>query len=273
MLRDKCVDMLKLLPKSQRKRIVPIPDAATKLLAAIDCTVEQQHNRSLFTVLAEQLRFVYQLQVDVSAWRAQCEQQLDPYHVMRIEVIGDKSLVLEAGRNTLDVQSASQSHVEHKVEAVAQHGFRREHIVEWDFGELALDRVEQLKGLSITGYPTLIDAGDSVTLDLTASASEALAKTQTGLVRLAMLSMKDKVRFLKRNLCKEKLRLFALTQRIDRDRLIEQLIQASVASACFNTFQAMPRDKAAFDSALATGRGQVIEKANLLDEAVLAGKF
>ena len=69
MLRDKCIDLVKVLPKAQRKRLVPVPSVVDNLLDKIDCEENCKKNVPLTEALAEQIKIYYSLSIDPMQWR------------------------------------------------------------------------------------------------------------------------------------------------------------------------------------------------------------
>ncbi|MCV6604614.1 MAG: DUF3418 domain-containing protein, partial [Porticoccaceae bacterium] len=73
-LRDKCIALVKSLPKPLRRQFVPVPDAVDKALRDI-----KADNRPLTEALAEQLKRHYGVDIESAAWQPQA---LDSYYRM-----------------------------------------------------------------------------------------------------------------------------------------------------------------------------------------------
>ena len=70
--------------------------------------------------------------------------------------------------------------------ALAKRGIRS-----WDFGDLPETLTSVKGGQRITGFPALVDDGDSVSLVLADTRDGALASTRAGVVRLIRIALKD----------------------------------------------------------------------------------
>ena len=74
MLRTKCIRALKSLPKSLRRKLVPIPDTVDVLL---DGVIAQ--NRPLISFLGDRLNKDFALGVHISDWNL---DEIEPWHDM-----------------------------------------------------------------------------------------------------------------------------------------------------------------------------------------------
>lgn len=273
MLRDKCIDMIKALPKAQRKRLVPVPSVVDSLLPRLKVNECQANNISLAQALAEQIAIYYSVNIDAMQWRQHCEQSLDLYCRMRFE-IHDKggsagSHSLHAGRDLADLIDRCRQQLDSSISEYASDTFRRDQLQGWDFGRLAASHDYQQNGVSLRGYPALIDKSEAVSLDLMTTPAEAQAASRAGVVRLLILAMKDKVRYMKKNLCKDALAILPFVQLGARDVLVDDLIKAAVASSCLADFtQALPSSDEEFNRCLLVGRGEVL-KASVEIETLL----
>ena len=283
MLRDKCIEMVKALPKAQRKQLVPVPSVVDKLLSRIDAASCQAQNKPLAQALAEQIAIFHSLSIDALAWRAHCETVLDSFYRMRFEIYDTdippekfnrqttKARCIDNGRQLQDLIEKTREQLSASVDEYADASFRRDSITRWDFGPLVESHEYRQQGMTLRGYPALLDNQDSVSLDLLASPAEAQMASRHGVLRLAMLAMKDKVRFMKKNLCKDSLGLLPYVQLGNREQLLEDLIKAAVAASCFNDFeQGLPRDKDDFDRCIDQGRAEVIAIANEVEALLYA---
>jgi ATP-dependent helicase HrpA len=145
--------------------------------------------------------------------------------------------------------------------------WNRDSLKRWDFGELPESVEISHGGVTVYGYPALIDAGDSVSLRLLESKYTALESTRAGIRRLFMIQLREELRYLERTIPKiERMSLFYAT--IGRsDAFIDELIIAIADRAIFaQTDPATIRSHDAFAAAaeiawrrLTASAGEVIE--------------
>ena len=273
MLRDKCIDMIKALPKAQRKRLVPVPSVVDSLLPKLKVELSQAANHSLAQALAEQIAIYYSLTINPHEWREQCERALDDYCRMRFEIHDKNGVSLHTGRVLSELINQCRQQLDVSINEYASGAFRQESLTQWDFGSLKASHDYEQDGVRLRGYPALIDAVDSVSLDLMATPAEAMSASREGVVRLMMLAMKDKVRYLKKSSCKNALAILPFVHCGNREVLVDDLIKTAFAASCLDDFNSeLPVTKEAFDQAVKQGGGNILSVAleieSLLYEAL-----
>jgi len=262
MLRDKCIDMIKALPKAQRKRLVPVPSVVDSLLPKLKIERSQAANHSLAQALAEQIAIYYSLPINPVLWREQCEAGLDNYCRMRFEINDKNGAILHSGRVLSELIGQCRQQLDVSINEYASGAFRRESLTQWDFGALNESHDYEQDGVRLRGYPALIDSVDSVSLDLLATPAEAISASREGIVRLMMFAMKDKVRYLKKSTCKNALAILPFVHCGNREVLVDDLIKTTFAASCLHDFAGpLPATKDAFDDAVKQGAGNLLTTA------------
>ena len=79
MLRDKCIALVKLLPKNLRKQVVPVPEHIDKVLAQISAD-----DSPLLEVLSRQLKQVASVIIPMDAWQP---DRLDDFYRMNYCIV------------------------------------------------------------------------------------------------------------------------------------------------------------------------------------------
>jgi len=111
--------------------------------------------------------------------------------------------------------------------------WNRDGLKRWEFGDLPESVEISHGGVTVNGYPALIDAGDSVSLRLLESRSAALESTRVGIRRLFMLQVREEMRYLERTIASmERMSLFYATIGRGED-LTDELIVAIADRALF----------------------------------------
>ncbi|WP_148254313.1 ATP-dependent RNA helicase HrpA [Aidingimonas lacisalsi] len=190
LLREKCIALLKALPKSVRRQVVPIPDWVDAALEAM-----QPDDVPLTTALGEFLRVKTGLRLSPDDWRV---DQLDPHLVMNLRVVDQHGKVLGEGRD-LDAliqrfehaasegakSLASQAQVDHQLDDLPS-------------TPLPESRVTTQAGIRVEAYPALVDGEHGLGVELFDHAEKAREAHRQGIKRLAMQRLPDQVRMLKR---------------------------------------------------------------------------
>ncbi|MDI9245534.1 ATP-dependent RNA helicase HrpA [Marinobacter sp. CHS3-4] len=157
LLREKCIALVKGLPKALRRNFVPVPDF-------VDAAVEnlQPSNEPLTLQLGEQLRKMTGVAIPPDAWS---ESELPNHLRMNLRVVDDAGNPIAESRETDNLQSELEGQAE---EALAQ-ATSSEHqprdsapSTAWAFGDMPTSVTTQKSGMEVTVYPALEDLGDSV---------------------------------------------------------------------------------------------------------------
>src|SRR5205814_2867061 len=91
---------------------------------------------------------------------------LPPYHRINFRVIDDAGEIVKEGRDLDQIRRDLGIAARRTFQQQPPSEFHRDGVKSWDFGDLP-NRVEvRRNGMTLQGYPTLVDAGDSVSLRL-----------------------------------------------------------------------------------------------------------
>ncbi|MBW4933357.1 ATP-dependent RNA helicase HrpA [Marinobacter sp. F4206] len=157
LLREKCVALVKGLPKSLRRNFVPVPDFVDAALANL-----QPSNEPLALQLGEQLRRMTGVQIDPDAWP---DSDLPRHLRMNLRVLGDGGKVMAEGREASRLQDQLEGKAEEALASATSESKSAEptgEYDEWCFGELPEQVRTEKGGMQITVYPALEDMGKTV---------------------------------------------------------------------------------------------------------------
>ena len=196
LLEEKITYLLRGLPKSIRKRFVPVPDRAREIAAALQPT----HGAFLDSLSAHILS-TYGIEISQGDWNV---RDLPEHLQMRVEVRDDKEKAIVAARDLRVLREqldAREEDVQSDAWMRAQKQIARRDVTGQTVGELP-ERVEvmQAGGMPVFGYVGLKREGDRVDVCLFKRADEAERETQAGWMRLCEREMRDEMRALKRSL-------------------------------------------------------------------------
>ncbi|MBN8430646.1 ATP-dependent RNA helicase HrpA [Microbulbifer salipaludis] len=262
-LRDKCIALVKNLPKHYRKYFVPVPAAVDKALPRM-----QPENAPLWQALAHELKRQTAQALPEEAWQ-QAELAVEDFYRFNIQVLDEKGQLLDQGRDLDVLQARYRDRVQQEL-ASAGDGFERAGITEWDFG--ALPETHQLDqgGLKVRAYPALIAHKDSVDLKLLDNPEEARRLTRAGVCRLAILHLPEPVKYLRKELLKGKELGLSAADLGRREEVADDILMAAVRE-CFWEDECWPRTQEDFMASLAQREKLVAvaqEIANLLVKAL-----
>ncbi len=259
-LREKCIQLVKGLPKQWRKHFVPVPEYVDKALASL-----APDNVPLTEALGHQLKRQTGLQIPTEQWQ---QVQLDDYYRFNIQVVDERGEVLAQGRDLSVLRERYRDQLQQTLQS-SDESHERAGILEWDFDNLPEEIQLKRAGMTITAYPALIDEGSSVALRLQDNPLEAGYYTRKGIVRLAVLESHTIVKYLRKELLKGKDIGLTMVSLGKREAVVDDMIMAAIADCCFPQGQ-IPRTLAGFRSSLESGRERITARAQEL-EALLVG--
>ncbi len=252
MLRDKCINLVKSLPKSLRKHFVPVPDVVDKALAAMS-----PDNKPLTYALGLQLKRQTGVDVGADAW---LETQVDNFYRFNIKVVDDKGKVISSGRDLLPLREKYRAQVQQNIQSAATN-IERDNITQWDFEGLPQAIQLQRNGIGIRAYPALADKTTSVALQVLDNPQQALEITQRGLARLMYLQLNQAVKYLQKELLKGQDIALTFAGIGSRDQVADDIILAAIKQLALNDQNQLPRTKVEFDMLVESIRDKLVAHA------------
>ena len=264
-LREKCIALLKALPKQWRKNFVPVPSVVDKALQSL-----KADNTSLIEALNHQLKRQTLVQVPADVW---ANVELDDYYRFNIQVVDDRGRVLEQSRDLAQLREKYRDQLQQTLKTQDE-GIERDDILSWDFDTFEESIKLKRAGMSISAYPALVDEGDRVSLKLRDNPVESAFETERGLCRLALLSMPTTVKYLRKELLKGKDLGLTVVDLGKREQVVDDMIMAAVRQCCFGKNAAgegaaLPKTEAEFEACLAAGREQVTARAQEIAKTLI----
>ncbi|MGH8581910.1 MAG: ATP-dependent RNA helicase HrpA [Gammaproteobacteria bacterium] len=248
-LQEKIAELLRTLPKSLRRELLPVEHTAEYVAAEVAESSEPL-TRALSRALAGRVKTAISEQTFDA-------QRLPEYLHLRLAVLDERGVVLVESRDLGELQRRLGGLAQHSFRAQTQWALERTGITRWDFGSLP-ERVRSTgPGPALQGFPALADRGDSVAIRVSHSPDEAAAQGRAGLRRLFMLALPQQVKYLKKNtLAVERMLLYYRTLG-SREQLVADLVETSFARVFLNTGPD-PRDEAGFKHRLESGRAHLV---------------
>ena len=259
MLRDKCIAIMKGLPKQIRKNFVPIPDY-------VDAALEQISfgEGDLYEALALQLKRRTGVAVDPEALRA---VQLEKHFQVNLQVLSEKGKVQGESRDLQNLQHQFADKVSAALKRGPGEKWGRDGITKWDFGELQESiHLRQAGGIEVEAYPAMMDKGDSVSLSVVTHKADADTLSIMGVVRLAIIALSEQVRYARKQLPDVDRSVMLVGKVLDKRSLQDQCIQQAVRHL-MGLDESLPRNEQDFKQRLESSRAQ------LVDQAVIVARF
>ncbi|MCE3285143.1 MAG: ATP-dependent helicase HrpA, partial [Steroidobacteraceae bacterium] len=196
-LREKVIALLRGLPKEVRREIVPIPDAADRLLGQLPPFGESSLLQAVATFATQGAGIV----VD----EAQVEAvPLPPWLRFNLRVVDSGGHTLRESRDLQALREEFRIRVGAAPVGEPTHEWERSGVRSWNFGDVPEEVTVRNAGLRLRAYPGVQDEGTSVRLHLYTSAMAAERATRAGLVRLAALAVPQQHELVRRQLATDR---------------------------------------------------------------------
>jgi len=257
LLREKCIALVKGLPKRWRKLFAPVPMFIDKIMPAMVAD-----NKPLVDELSRQLYRVNNIEIPKEAWS---EAVVDAYYLMNIKVDDDRGKMIEQSRDLAELKTKYRENIQQTLQSAGSEQ-EQQGITQWDFGQLAQSKQLKRKGLSIKAFPALVDEGESVALKMHDNPLEAAALTLRAEVRLVMLAERDKVKYLRKEVLKGKEMGLSVTRLGTRLEVADDIIASAIKQTVFAGD--LVRDEASFQQLLADHSQEIVPRAMLLADII-----
>jgi ATP-dependent helicase HrpA len=184
-IREKCITLLKGLPKATRKRFIPVSGFVDQIVGSMSAS-----DGTLLDALLLQIRNLKQLTLT----RADFESVELPKHlIVKIAVKDDSGKEIDFGHNLNELKrraalssNANAADLNQSHSDTALHPIEQAGLTDWTFGELPYS-LELGTELVLIRFPALVDCQTSVDIQLMADEGAAARSTRAGLARLLML--------------------------------------------------------------------------------------
>ena len=255
-LREKVIALLRGLPKDVRREIVPIPDAADRLLGSLP-------EFGTGSLLAHVAAFVTQeagIRVDVGQLAA---VPLPPWLNVNIRVLDGSGRLMRVGRDI----AALRDELRHGpggaslVSPAADVHWERVGVRQWDFAEWPAETTVRSGRLQLKAYPGLQDEGSSVRLHLFTTEGAARRASRAGVVRLAALALPQQHELARRQAATEREFTLLVAAAGFGKELLGEIADRAVADAVLGHSPELPRRREQFEALVDRGRADVVDRA------------
>ncbi|MEQ8662091.1 MAG: ATP-dependent RNA helicase HrpA, partial [Gammaproteobacteria bacterium] len=191
LLSEKIEQLLRNLPKSERRRFSPLRQFAMAATEAVGST-----GGALADALAAALADMTGAQVAAQLFD---ESRLPAHLRMRIELVDEHGSVTAAGRDLEALRAGRGDAAAAAAERVEWGLAGRSHGT-WCFGVIPAMVDAAVGDTRVRGYPALVDCGDAVELGVFDRPEQAAQAQRDGLARLLLLGSARELRYLERGI-------------------------------------------------------------------------
>ncbi|WP_262964021.1 ATP-dependent RNA helicase HrpA [Methylobacter psychrophilus] len=192
LLEEKCVALIKSLPKQIRKHFVPVPQTVKQCLE-----IEPDFKGTLQEWLGNRLRKLTGEAIPLNAWNL---DGLTDHLKMNFRVVDDQDKLLDYGRDLKKLQLKYTTKAEHSFDQIAADELNYTGCIQWAFDDLPETWQFIQKGQNFIGFPAIIDEGDAVGVRIFDTEQKAALQHQKGLMRLLKLQLRKECTYIIKNM-------------------------------------------------------------------------
>lgn len=182
MVEEKITALIRSLPKSKRRPLVPAPDKAKLVKTKIEFA-----KGSFLSVVATELSRLAEEPISPDDFDL---SKIDHHLKMNIAVTDDSGEIIEQDRDLAALQEKYCGGATLELSTVENSDWHDDDIKAWTFGDIPDQISVTHGGIEIPSFPALIDRGDSISLRLVPTKSLAKFLTRRGVMRLAAIQQK-----------------------------------------------------------------------------------
>jgi ATP-dependent helicase HrpA len=253
LLEEKVIALIKSLPKERRRLFVPVPETAKAVLKQIKFG-EGDVNAAVAAALTK----LSGERIDASEIR---EDDLPPHLRISVKLLGANGKTLGVSRDLNQLRTQLGAKASASFSAIDHSQWNRDGLTDWDFDTLPPSVDLEHGGLSLKGYPSLVDCGENVSLRLADSVERAAWETHFGLRRLFVIAAsKELTKQVKHLPDLGKWQMLTATLP-DKGKLSQQLIELIAERAIANRMEKSthptPRTKSQFQDLVRSAKLQI----------------
>ncbi|MDP3837918.1 MAG: ATP-dependent RNA helicase HrpA, partial [Methylococcales bacterium] len=191
MLEEKCIAMIKSLPKTLRKHFVPVPETVKRCLE-----IEPDFKGTVQEWLGNRLRKLTDEAIPLNAWAM---DSLPEHLKMNFRIVEDGKL-LDYGRDLKKLQAKYAVEAGDSFDQIAADELNYTGCIQWAFEDLPETYAFIQKGQDFIGFPALVDEGDAVGVKIFDTQHKAALQHSAGLMRLFALSVRKECTYINKNM-------------------------------------------------------------------------
>ena len=266
---EKCLALVKGLPKVIRRRLAPAPDRVRAVLPRLQAAGTYRCGQ-LLPALSAALRGECGIDVAVAEWRPEA---LPPHLRMNVQVRGERRRMLDQDRDVAVLRTRLLAKVEGAIAGDWRTRHERRALTAFPEQGVPTTLGVPSRAGRLVVYPVLVDRGSSVDLLIHTTPTGRAALNRNGYARLALLAEARSVRYLRREVERDRDLALRYAPLGSLAELSDSLLMAAAWSAYFDG-RALPATQQAFAACLAAGK-LAAEFAEVLDVArvILAKRF
>ncbi|WP_392562331.1 ATP-dependent RNA helicase HrpA [Orbus sturtevantii] len=185
------IALIKSLPKSLRRHLVPAPNYATAFLERTEL-----YKNDLFTSLEHEFKKMTGVNINRDDWQL---DQVPDHLKVTFNILDQNNKSMCIGKDLKVLKDQLKDKVQQaltKITRAKNNEIEKTNLVNWDFGNLPTIYERKQQNYVVKAYPTLVDEGNSVAIKLVEREDEQARLMLQGIRRLIYLNIPSPVKYL-----------------------------------------------------------------------------
>jgi len=182
------VCLIKCLPKTLRKNFVPAPNYTDAFLARV-----KPMSVPLLDALEKELKRMTGVDILREDWNL---DQIPDHLKITFRAIDHHHRKLSEHKSLYELKSSLKDKVKETLSQVADDDIEQKDLHTWSFGELPKVYQQKRGGFNVKAYPALVDAKDSVSIQLFETEEEQASVMTSGQRRIVLLNVPSPIKYL-----------------------------------------------------------------------------
>ncbi|MCS7033813.1 MAG: DUF3418 domain-containing protein, partial [Phycisphaerae bacterium] len=223
-LRERAVGLIRTLPREVRAQLVPAAEFASGALAGV-----KFGEGSFLAVLADRLGSLAGQVISPDSFQP---HRLPPHLRMNIRVVDEAGRTLGESRDLTELREQLAGVARDAFRDLPPSPFVRDDLRRWDFGDLPESVPIHKPGITVQGYPAVVEEGNRVHLRLLDAPETAARAIRAGLRRLFMIQLTPEFDRIAQNL-RELMSSAAYCERLAATTELQEAMLLAIADEAF----------------------------------------
>ncbi|MEJ6655453.1 MAG: DUF3418 domain-containing protein, partial [Pseudomonas sp.] len=261
LLYDKCVALVRGLPKALRKNFVPVPDFVRAALERMPFG-----EGKLTQTLGRELTRMTGVRLEDDVW---VDITLEDHLLMRLEVVDAEGKEVASGRDYSALCTQLSGRLADRQVPASTAAPAAPASAPAGQAELPIKISQRQAGIDVDFWPAWVEQGDGVTEQMFDNPAQAQQAHRLGLQRLILQALPEQAKFLRQKLSAVKEAAIYYRDIGSQQQLTEDVLLAAIDRVCLPAGSPLPRGPDELKACIESGRGDFVATAEKLAAEVL----
>jgi ATP-dependent helicase HrpA len=238
LLETRIISLIRSLPKSVRRNLVPAPDTARRLAKDINFGQGIFHD-----AVARELSKIGGIPITSELFKT---EKIDDHLKVNMQVVDEAGEIVAEGRSIAEIRKQLGDEFKSNIVEIEDSHWNRDGLQDWCWEDFPTEVTIQRGSTQLASYPAILDQNESVGLRLTDSTNASDQTTRQGLVRLFRITNRKSIKSQVNFLPDLERHAVSLSKIIPADKLKNQLSDL-IARIAFVDRNKIPRSREEYD--------------------------